>query len=159
MTSEIFTLEIPGTPVPKARPRFTRHGRAYTPRSTRQYEDDLRILARQRRGADKPFDGPLHVEVTAYFSPPQSWPKWKKDRVTGHGTFIACTVKPDIDNLGKIIDGLNGIVWHDDAQITDMRIAKRYSLKPRLIIVVRHDQAAIHSKTARDPFGARRRQA
>ena len=42
----------------------------------------------------------------------------------------------DLDNILKMLDGLNGIVWGDDSQITDAVVRKRYSDRPRLEIIV-----------------------
>lgn len=144
-----FTLEIHGTPVPKGRPRFTRSGIAYTPKATKSYEDDMRVLAKQQMCGLEPFSGPLTVELVACLPYPQSWPKWKAKRVT-EGE-IKHTTKPDADNLAKMIDGLNGVVWVDDAQITELRVCKQYSSRPRLCISVTHDEQALHSKTRLQP--------
>lgn len=42
--------------------------------------------------------------------------------------YIDCTKKDmDIDNLAKTyLDGLNGIAWHDDRQVIDLHVKKRY---------------------------------
>lgn len=148
---ELFVLEVPGTPVAKGRPRVTRNGIAFTPKKTRDYEADIRQLARLKMGAKEPFSGPLWVSVSAKFLPPQSWPKWKRAKVTSHGVFISMTTKPDIDNLAKVIDALNGIVWQDDAQICHLEVHKSYGLEPRLTVSVRHRRMDIHSKTRTQP--------
>ena len=37
--------------------------------------------------------------------------------------------RPDIDNISKIIlDGLNGVAYKDDLQITDLSIKKIYGI-------------------------------
>lgn len=148
---EWLALEIPGTPIPKGRPRLASSGAVYTPKKTRSYETQVTLLAREKMRGRAPFSGPIEINITARFTPPASWPKWKRNRVTDHGTFISMTVKPDVDNLAKIIDGLNGVVWHDDAQITSLEISKCYALKPSLSIFVRHRRLDIHSKTERKP--------
>ena len=43
----------------------------------------------------------------------------------------------DWDNHGKITDAFKEIVWHDDAQVTDARVIKRYSQEPALRVEVR----------------------
>ena len=44
---------------------------------------------------------------------------------------IRPTVKPDWDNIGKIIsDALNGIAYKDDAQVVSCTVEKRYSNTP-----------------------------
>lgn len=148
---ELVSIGVPGTPVPKARPRVTSSGIAYTPAKTKSYENTVRMLAKLTMGVREPFTGPLHVSICAKFTPPVSWPKWKRDKVTSHGTFISMTVKPDIDNLAKTIDALNGIVWQDDAQINFLEVHKVYALKPGLEITVRHRTMDVHSKTERRP--------
>ena len=154
MTIKYFFLEIPGAPIAKGRPRMTKQGHAYTPARTRNYEADIRYQAIQRMKGRAKMEGALHVTVTAYLPVPQSWPKWKRELVTDHGVFIRHTSKPDADNLGKIIDGLNGVVWKDDSQISDLWIRKRYSNNPRLEITVEHDPYATHSKTTHKPRAA-----
>ena len=45
--------------------------------------------------------------------------------------LVAATKKPDADNVLKAVkDGMNGIVWIDDAQAVEYRISKRYSTSP-----------------------------
>ena len=44
--------------------------------------------------------------------------------------------RPDIDNILKAIDGLNGILWKDDAQIILAVVSKRYGNVPHLAIDV-----------------------
>jgi Holliday junction resolvase RusA-like endonuclease len=46
-------------------------------------------------------------------------------------------VKPDWDNVGKIVcDALNGVAWHDDAQIVDAHVEKRYGIEPMVCVVI-----------------------
>lgn len=42
-------IEVPGRPVPKARPRRARAGHFYTPQKTKRYEDDVAWYARLAR--------------------------------------------------------------------------------------------------------------
>lgn len=45
--------------------------------------------------------------------------------------------KPDFDNIGKICcDALNGIAFHDDAQIVDGRVIKLYAEQPRIEVEI-----------------------
>ncbi|AMB93271.1 RusA family crossover junction endodeoxyribonuclease [Aerococcus sanguinicola] len=52
---------IPGECVPKGRPRFTRTGRTYTPKKTREYEEKLKRHFRELN--IQPFKGPLSVNL------------------------------------------------------------------------------------------------
>jgi Holliday junction resolvase RusA-like endonuclease len=130
---------------------MTRSGRAYTPAKTRNYESDIRVLAKQEMRGRAPMEGPIYLTVAAYLPIPQSWPAWKRELVTEDKALVGATNKPDFDNLAKIIDGLNKVVWLDDSQIVICTISKRYSMRPRLVIGVEHDANAIHAKTTRKP--------
>jgi Holliday junction resolvase RusA-like endonuclease len=39
--------------------------------------------------------------------------------------------RPDFDNIAKIVcDALNGVAWHDDAQIVNAQVIKLYGVEP-----------------------------
>jgi Holliday junction resolvase RusA-like endonuclease len=127
-------VELPGEPQGKLRPRFTRRGFAYTPAKTRAYEAALAGAARVAMGRQKPMDGPLIVNVRAFMRVPASWNRKRRDAA------LAGVVYPtrwDWDNLAKVCDALNGIVWTDDSQIVQGHVTKQYSESPRLRIEVR----------------------
>ena len=51
--------------------------------------------------------------------------------------FELPTKKPDTDNIAKIIlDSLNGIAYHDDAQIVRLTVQKSYSREPRVLVEI-----------------------
>lgn len=133
----LVEIVLDGTPKGKGRPRFSsKAGRAFTPAATRSYEAALRYAAQVEQGDRPPFDGPLSIEVEAHMPIPKSWTKRRRaDAVAG---VAAPTSKPDIDNLIKTIDALNGVVWADDAQVAEARVCKRFSEKPALKIRVFH---------------------
>lgn len=57
---------------------------------------------------------------------PKSFSK-KKVQAIADG-LVQHTVKPDLDNLTKaLLDALNNIAWHDDAQIVDLQVCKGYT--------------------------------
>lgn len=137
-----ITILLPGQPQGKGRPRFrqitTKAGAsfvsAYTPTNTRSYESLLRDAAQQAMG-DKPLcDGPLKVKVAAFFSVPQSWSRKKREQALRG--ILRPTGRPDWDNLVKMLDALNGIVWRDDSQIVQGFVSKSYADKPGLLIEV-----------------------
>jgi Holliday junction resolvase RusA-like endonuclease len=128
-------IELAGEPKGKGRPRFSRKGGfAYTPQPTRNYEAALRYAGQIKMADAAPIEGALKVEVLAAFPVPQSWSKIKQARA--YAGTLRPTGRPDLDNVLKMLDGLNGVVWRDDAQIVDARIVKRYSDRPRLRIEV-----------------------
>ncbi|MCC6776660.1 MAG: RusA family crossover junction endodeoxyribonuclease [Hyphomicrobiales bacterium] len=132
----VVQIVLGGTPQGKGRPRFVRAtGHAFTPAATRRYESALRYAAQQAMGTSTPLDGPLCVVVVAIFPIPASWSG--KKRAEALSGSLWPTVTPDADNLLKVLDALNEIVWRDDKQVVDARVVKRYGERARLIIEVR----------------------
>lgn len=133
--TEIIIL-LPGIPQGKARPRFVRAtGHAFTPAKTRSYESMLQGVAIEAMRGLTPFDGPVSVAVLAFFPVPARWSKTKRAAALQGSTRPA--KKPDADNLLKVLDSLNAVVFRDDAQIVEASVAKHYSDQPRLEVRVR----------------------
>ena len=111
MISIKFTVY--GKPQGKARPRFTRQGRAYTPKQTADYERQIKQAYISAGGQLISDTAPIIVCITAYFK------KAKSNKMQ------APTLKPDTDNIAKIVcDALNGVAYHDDKQITSLTVDK-----------------------------------
>lgn len=82
------------------------------------------------------LSGPLCLEMLVLVMAPVSWSKKKRDAALSGE--ISPTGKPDIDNVVKLVaDSLNGIMWHDDAQIVRLVAEKRYAAEPETVITVR----------------------
>lgn len=122
MTNSV-TFTLPGVPVAKGRPRFF-NGRAVTDAKTRMAEQSILAAWLVTAGDRIPHDGEVHVDLVATFLPAESWPKWRK-QLAAVGTWPHMH-KPDLDNLIKVLDGLNGVAWLDDSQITNVRASKQY---------------------------------
>lgn len=128
---------VQGAPVPKARPRITRQGRAYTPKRTQEYEERVKTSYIEKYGHIAVSEmQPLAVEMRFYVPIPKSWSK-KKHKMAVVGK-IKPTTRPDIDNYIKaILDSLNnGIAYVDDSCVCDINASKRYSEKPRTVISI-----------------------
>lgn len=137
MMAKQLKIVICGVPFPKGRPRFTKAGVAYTPAKTRAYEKTAAVIAQTGMNAKglKPFNCPIVVMATAYVPIPKSMSK--KDRAAAKDGVLLPAKKPDIDNIAKAaLDGLNGIVWRDDALIVGLSIKKLYGEMPRIEIDV-----------------------
>jgi len=129
------TFTVPGKPVGKGRPRFTRAGRAYTPKSTKDYEKAVKRAYRAKYGDIEPYGGdvPLTVYIIAYFQIPKNDSKSTKEKKLK--CEILPTIKVDIDNICKIIlDGLNGVAYHDDKQIVSIAAHKFYGEEPYVLV-------------------------
>lgn len=130
-----LNITINGKPIPKARPRLTRDGLAYTPKQTRDYERSIKRAAIIEMAGRPLIDGAVCLDVQAFFPIPTSWSRKRKAMVLD-GT-LAHTSKPDGSNVLKSIeDGLNGIVYADDSQIVKSTISKHYSDRPRVQVTV-----------------------
>jgi len=129
------TIVIPGKPQGKGRPRFTRYGRPYTPENTRRYEESIRAAWYLQADGWTVRDGGVGVIVFAYFPVPKSA---SQDRKSGMlSGRIAATVKPDADNVLKIVlDALNGRAWQDDKQVVSASVQKLYAEEPRVEVVL-----------------------
>jgi len=118
-----IALTIPGKPQPKQRARKGRHG-WYTPSKTREYENRVKQfgdfeLMHWRATSDRPWplDARYCLTVTL---------------------FMPDKRRRDADNCVKsICDGLNGVLWDDDAQVVELRVRKDYDKEePRSEVVV-----------------------
>ena len=134
--AKLLTITLLGKPRGKQRPRVTRRGITYTPKETVNYETALRMeaAATMLQEKRKPYEGPLQVSVDAYFPVAASWPK--KMRMAALNGYLRYTKKPDADNILKMLDALNGVVWGDDVQIVHATVIKYYSDQPRLVVTV-----------------------
>jgi Holliday junction resolvase RusA-like endonuclease len=112
----MIDLVIHGKPVGKARPRFSRRGNkvvTFTPRETQIYEQNVKSLAQVAMLGKAMLEGPVKVTITAYFA--------HKKKTGWHIS------RPDIDNVVKaILDGLNGVVFADDAVVAQLVASKYY---------------------------------
>lgn len=115
--SLLVSFFVPGTPVPKGRPRFTRTGRTYTPARTVAWEQAVAaygLVARNKAKITSPLEGRLTVELF----------------------FAGLRANADIDNAAKaVLDGLNGVVFRDDSQVAELR-AVRIEGTPGVLVEV-----------------------
>lgn len=93
-------IEIPGTPVPKQRPRLV-SGRVFTPSKTHAAEELIAWKARAAGARISTSD----VSVTV-------------------GFYFTGKRRGDIDNLVKtVLDALNGVAYVDDRQVVHLQAA------------------------------------
>ena len=126
------TFKIEATPMPKERARARvvtgKDGKAfatlYTPKRTRKYEEMIGTIARAA-WRDVPTSRPVELVVVFALAVPAHWPKWKQE-LARDGAILP-TMKPDQSNLIKSIeDGMNTVVYQDDAQIVGSYTERRY---------------------------------
>ncbi len=131
MTLERTPFVINVRPFGKQRHRTSR-GRTYTPPKTIAYE---KLIAREAAlHFERPYNGPVSVDVVAIFKPAKSWSKKKTALAMGQPH----TQKPDADNLMKaILDGMNGVAYVDDSQVSDEHCVKEWGPEDKLVITVK----------------------
>lgn len=120
----VVIFGVYGRPVPKGRPRVTRHG-TYTPKSTQVFESAIRAAWLEK--GEKPFeDGEaLEVMVNAYFSIPSGTPKSNRKKLH----LTPYLKRGDIDNIIKaVLDALNGYAYKDDSAVFSVYGRKIYTM-------------------------------
>ena len=141
--SDSITIRLPGAPRGKGRHRSriapARAGRKpfvqeYPEPETAAYEGRLRAAATVEMDGAAPLTGMLSVAVFAFMPIPGSWPKRKQQQARDR--LIRPVTKPDWDNVAKVTDALNGVVWGDDACVVDGYVRKFYADAPELVVQV-----------------------
>lgn len=127
-------FEILGQPKGKGRPRMARNGHVFTPKDTVLYENLVKTMYVAQVG-NKFFEGAIKAEIVGYFPIPKSTSKKKRlEMLEGK---IEYTHKIDCDNLAKVIlDSLNHIAYHDDSQITQLYVSKKYAEEPKVVVTL-----------------------
>jgi len=134
MDNNPICLTIPGDPIAKARPKWAKWG-MFSPKKTVNYEVLIKETFAICYPRFQPLTCPVSIVVDAYFRIPKSASK-KKQMLMDSGHIEPCK-KPDASNILKIIeDALNGLAYHDDVQITEAHIIKRYDREPRVEIQI-----------------------
>lgn len=118
-------------PVAKARARAGAGGRFYTPKKTSDFESFVALYAKQAMAGRAPIESSCCLRLVFHMPIPKSWSQKKREQAIGGE--IRHTSKPDLDNLLKAVkDGLNGIVWLDDAQVIKVVAEKKYGDNPKV---------------------------
>lgn len=130
-----LTIEVPGIPVPKGRPRFNR-GRVHTPKKTSNYEAIVAIAASnamKAAGVTKTSEL-VEVTITAVIEIPKSYRGKKRT----DALFGCSCPSGDVDNYAKsALDGLNSVVFDDDKQVVKLTACKRWGERGETLIAVR----------------------
>ena len=125
-----------GTPTAKGRPRMTRQGHTYTPQKTVMYENLVRLEYQRQCGSFQfDRDALLDVRMIAYYPIPKSVSQKNRQMRADHR--IRPMKRPDVDNVCKsILDSLNQIAYHDDAQVVDCQVRKFYGDTPKVVVTI-----------------------
>jgi Holliday junction resolvase RusA-like endonuclease len=103
---KVVRFSVHGEPKTKGRPRFSRTGKAYTPKETLEAEKVIRDAFIEAAG-DVTFTNNVGIECAF---------------------FVGTKRRKDIDNMVKLVqDALNGVGFGDDSQINVEMAARFYS--------------------------------
>jgi Holliday junction resolvase RusA-like endonuclease len=129
---------IPGDPVGKQSVRVSMVGgfaRKYMPEKTREYEAKCAVEGKLSMRGREVLTGPICLKMQIFLPIPNSWSKKKKE--AARLGLIVPTKKPDTSNILKAVeDGFTGNVWHDDCQVVDHQITKRFGEEPCVIAII-----------------------
>ena len=111
----------------KQRPRHLKNGHTYTPRETKEYEEEVAWNYKAQTDGYV-FQGPVSVTMLFTFIKPKSV---KREYPT---------VKPDLDNTIKsVLDGLNGCAYRDDSQVCRIFAEKQYGSREKVYVLIQGD--------------------
>lgn len=114
----VYVYKLPLFAVPMERQRINKQGYCYTPKKSRQYVKDCRLLFSVNHQG-KIIESACKVEIIVF--------KKREPTNKNYG---------DCDNLAKsILDSMTGIVFKDDCLVTELIVKKYYSSAENLIIV------------------------
>lgn len=162
LSAQSVLIVVEGEPRGKGRPRFATRGKfvtVFTDDATRAYELEIQMevgrslygqqMAERIWGLRKlpakemflvlqfapRFTGPVRFEMEIAHSIRASWPKSKQEAARLGN--IAPTIKIDFDNCVKIFcDAFNGCMWHDDTQVIEAAVKKKFSDQPYVMVRV-----------------------
>jgi len=117
----MISFSIPGEAVAFA--RAGKNGkRHFTPSKQAAFMGAVKLFAQRALAGQEPFEGPVRIAVRADYLHPASWSAKKK------AATVWKTSKPDADNIAKLLkDALNKVAFHDDAQVAELIVQKRYA--------------------------------
>lgn len=133
LSTPTIQFRIDERPVPKGRPRLAGR-RAYTPKQTREYEAKIRASATAQR--IPLVDFPVMVNMVFHVVPSQTILKDKVLREAAFSNLIVPSVG-DLDNLMKsTLDGLIGVAFYDDQQVSKTLSRKEYAIKDGITVII-----------------------
>lgn len=113
--TKAHTVIINRRPKVKARPRWTKKGHGFTPKTTMEAEDYVRQAWEEQVG--ETLDCP--VEISLRYSPTETV------LTVVESPHDAKTLRGDLDNYVKLtMDALNEVAWVDDKQVVRISAVK-----------------------------------
>lgn len=131
----MFIFEIIGKPVPQIQTRFRKCGnKIFTWDPSKANKEYIQIQSRPY-APSTPLLGPIQLDLTFYLPVPKSTTITKTRQMLNG--IIHHTKTPDIDNLSYIVtNALKDIFYHDDSQVIDLYLHKRYGETPKTVVKI-----------------------
>jgi Holliday junction resolvase RusA-like endonuclease len=137
MANDGITFTVYGNPKPLSRQRFGLNRKTgkiinFNPSQTDKNSFLSQICSMK---PDKPWEGPIEINVTFKFIRPKN--HYTKKGLRPNVPF--CVEKrPDLDNLVKLItDAMNGVFYRDDAQIVAIMASKEFGDQPCTVVNIK----------------------
>ena len=120
---------LPLKPRGAARPRKSKAGHIYEVPEDKAYKQFIRdFIQVTLPGSYRVSTDPMYVHINMYIKLPKS-SQTIANKVKVTEGILHPVVKPDVDNLAKLIlDAMNGIIYEDDKQVIELSIKKHYTL-------------------------------
>jgi len=128
----MIEFTVRGVPIPKGSTKaFFRPGMKFpivtaANVKSKPWQEQIRMMAQAHAPAAL-WTGAVSITASFFLPRPKSLPR----RVVEH------VKKPDSDKLLRnLLDALKGVVYQDDAQVTEIHATKRYSDAPGVVVRV-----------------------
>lgn len=139
---EVVDLTFYVVPEGIARPRLGKFGTFYVPNIKKFYDIMKEYMKKHKELEKLMIFTECKMDCKYYF--PMTSDMTKVEKILAERKFIKYIKKPDWDNVGKSTDMLHKI-WLDDALVTDARVRKYYSFKPRIEIRILYYKTSTNS--------------
>lgn len=112
-------ITLPIDAVPQKRTGTSKYGKRFDPAKSRQFKKDFATLVQLFTRGKILFTGAVKVDIKIF------------RQGTEFKSGVTSRQFGDVDNLAKgILDACNGLLWIDDAQVTDLHISKNLADYP-----------------------------
>lgn len=134
-----MTIVIPGEPATGTSQQKGVNFKArrfYTKDKQKAEGARIYVHAHNQRTKGPPLDGPLEVTIWLIYPLTKEQMRKHADRLSDDSFTIPHIVRPDVDNLSKLIldTFTKAKIWTDDCRICDLILRKRHGTLPRIVV-------------------------
>ncbi len=140
--SDQVAFKVHGQPVQQgSKKAFVVNNRAVivddNKKQLKSYRNDIASAGREQMDTD-PWRIPVHVNIDFLMARPKShFGTGKNAENVKESAPLWHASKPDIDKLVRsVLDGITGVVIHDDSQVAALLVTKMYGTSPQTVVTV-----------------------